>query len=1057
MKSQQQQQQSSSSFVNDDYEYLMKDTDLITTCQEALEENNYNNNHHNHHLNNQITSSTLDYQQQQQQQSELSLSSSCSKFNSITNCQQQLQSSANINHHCDHNHHQNSNDFTLMRSPSSAASSGLGLSLEEDYSLKYCQSDEEFSSLNSTTTNNNESMNGTSSTSYTAKALVAEFIEWLDYIENQLDSVCYCAKIAHDANRSDHDDDVDDEIDDFDESDNENDDYQKLNSDILLNNGQIDMDLTLIVNSDDSFDNHQLNNNKSQSDETCCILPQQQVIIDHEDSIDDDEAEELMMSMKPISTTTVADQVINNNSQQQSNGYKPLCLSELKTIDNDDVEPSIQSTSTSSSSSSSFEMSMSKTNLCLLPETIGADWSVILARHEAYQNEFEKITHQFFKNINQLTKSGDTISTVSTSAIGSIIINDYAGESNSTTATKSSNNNNNNLLRSIKQQKDRCLNLWLKSLEYLTILQKHSGKRCPRHYFVNNKSLKLNEINVADRSKSLSSSKLIISQSNQQQEHYHHYRNIFSTDSIKQSTSLNCSYKNILFGHHNKNDNIGSLPQAKPSTQPSSSSSLIVSSFNPSYAAVVASSSNSLNSPVTSFPSNSSSLSIGSIKKVELKSIGTGGSSVIIQNRRVQTNTSTRNQSTLSSQMANNNIMEQSNNLTLSFDTRDSLDGGSGSPGADSGVFSSSMENSTSSSAVANIKYEIIQKDIGYSSDADMSDAIEAQPHSSDQPQSSQQKSSRKKYVRRRRTRTSRNRPWSYHADWTAWDYYQTPFFCDHFSNEDLNDDNENIIRKLTEFGENYESWINNELDLTDIDIHDQKPAVVIEKPEIEEQLQQQPSSMLNVVAVEKADACTATSPIPFLDKECQVINDELQTCYNNNEKDDKTTNNDDKKSVTKQNKCTETRSTHMIDSSCQPMSCPPSPTSTTSLCTSSNKKGKDSKATIPTIKIKPNRSVRKSENNNVDDIIRRSPSPLLMKKLSVSNNKIGLVSKSTSTSSITTICNNCTCGHNNNSSSYSSIKFYTSIALAGLLSFLIAVTQFSPDIQKTYPRPPPL
>lgn len=241
----------------------------------------------------------------------------------------------------------------------------------------------------------------------------------------------------------------------------------------------------------------------------------------------------------------------------------------------------------------------------------------------------------------------------------------------------------------------------------------------------NNKSLKLNEINVADRSKSLSSSKLIISQSNQQQEHYHHYRNIFSTDSIKQSTSLNCSYKNILFGHHNKNDNIGSLPQAKPSTQPSSSSSLIVSSFNPSYAAVVASSSNSLNSPVTSFPSNSSSLSIGSIKKVELKSIGTGGSSVIIQNRRVQTNTSTRNQSTLSSQMANNNIMEQSNNLTLSFDTRDSLDGGSGSPGADSGVFSSSMENSTSSSAVANIKYEIIQKDIGYSSDADMSDAIE--------------------------------------------------------------------------------------------------------------------------------------------------------------------------------------------------------------------------------------------------------------------------------------------------------------------------------------------
>ena len=47
MKSQQQQQQSSSSFVNDDYEYLIKDTDLITTCQVCNEKNfsfqNYNN------------------------------------------------------------------------------------------------------------------------------------------------------------------------------------------------------------------------------------------------------------------------------------------------------------------------------------------------------------------------------------------------------------------------------------------------------------------------------------------------------------------------------------------------------------------------------------------------------------------------------------------------------------------------------------------------------------------------------------------------------------------------------------------------------------------------------------------------------------------------------------------------------------------------------------------------------------------------------------------------------------------------------------------------------
>ena len=51
------------------------------------------------------------------------------------------QNKKNFKH--DTHHHiqqQQSNDFTSMRSPSSAASSGLGLSLEEDFSLKYCQS-----------------------------------------------------------------------------------------------------------------------------------------------------------------------------------------------------------------------------------------------------------------------------------------------------------------------------------------------------------------------------------------------------------------------------------------------------------------------------------------------------------------------------------------------------------------------------------------------------------------------------------------------------------------------------------------------------------------------------------------------------------------------------------------------------------------------------------------------------------------------------------------------------------------------------------------------------
>jgi len=46
-------------------------------------------------------------------------------------------------------------------------------------------------------------------------------------------------------------------------------------------------------------------------------------------------------------------------------------------------------------------------------------------------------------------------------------------------------------------------------------------------------------------------------------------------------------------------------------------------------------------------------------------------------------------------------------------------------------------------------------------------------------------------------------------------------------------------------------------------------------------------------------------------------------------------------------------------------------------------------------------------------------------------------------------------CGGATNS--YSSIKFYTSLALAGLFAIFFAVTQFSPDIHKTYSRPPPI
>jgi hypothetical protein len=68
--------------------------------------------------------------------------------------------------------------------------------------------------------------------------------------------------------------------------------------------------------------------------------------------------------------------------------------------------------------------------------------------------------------------------------------------------------------------------------------------------------------------------------------------------------------------------------------------------------------------------------------------------------------------------------------------------------------------------------------------------------------------------VRRRRSRAPRTRPWSFHSDWTDWDYYQTPLNClsgDFVSSEELYNDDEKTIRNLIEFGENYESWISND------------------------------------------------------------------------------------------------------------------------------------------------------------------------------------------------------------------------------------------------------
>lgn len=328
-------------------------------------------------------------------------------------------------------------------------------------------------------------------------------------------------------------------------------------------------------------------------------------------------------------------------------------------------------------------------------------------------------------------------------------------------------------------------------------------------------------------------------------------------------------------------------------------------------------------------------------RKVELKSTGTGGSSVSIHHRRVQT----RSDSTM---------MEHQEAV---IDTHSADGSGTASPGADSGVFSSSTDG----------KYEVIQKDIGYSSDADMSDAIEAHPHSSDQ--NSSQRLARKRQVRRRRTRTARPRPWSYHADWTDWDYYQTPFvYNEQGSNED-NFDNENAVRKLTEFGENYESWINNEIELAD-ELKSLKPAVVIEKPEIEAYCER--------ALVEKADV--ATSPIPFLEEE---IDDEKKT-----EKEDEQA---------------------VVAKSCA----------------------------AQTIESKSTQTAPKSVADSA-----------CMTAAHHSESTTG--GKSCSLAA----CKSCASASAN---SYSSIKFYTSLALAGLFAIFFAVSQFSPEIHKSYSRPPPL
>ena len=137
---------------------------------------------------------------------------------------------------------------------------------------------------------------------------------------------------------------------------------------------------------------------------------------------------------------------------------------------------------------------------------------------------------------------------------------------------------------------------------------------------------------------------------------------------------------------------------------------------------------------------------------------------------------------------------------------------------------------------IKQFRTENVHKDIGYSSDAELSEPASGVPASAAvpssavtlSPSSSCRSSSqgRKKVIKRRQrskdvklspssstgclTMQSKRRPWSFHAatEWTDWDYYQPPSFSIPAADQDdfyCND--ENAVRSLIEFGENYEHW----------------------------------------------------------------------------------------------------------------------------------------------------------------------------------------------------------------------------------------------------------
>ncbi|XP_054168016.1 uncharacterized protein LOC128965365 [Oppia nitens] len=154
-----------------------------------------------------------------------------------------------------------------------------------------------------------------------------------------------------------------------------------------------------------------------------------------------------------------------------------------------------------------------------------------------------------------------------------------------------------------------------------------------------------------------------------------------------------------------------------------------------------------------------------------------------------------------------------------------------------------------------NEKVEIIQKDIGYSSDADMSDAVEAHPHS-DATNSASRPT--RKLRRRRNRRLPRTRPWSFHSDWTDWDYYQTPLHGDYVSSEDIYYEDDKTIKQLIEFGENYETWITN-------DDFDESDLIRVSTPVLSEPYPEKETKQVEQPSCESSSETVAEHPMPTI------------------------------------------------------------------------------------------------------------------------------------------------------------------------------------------------